>query len=100
MEPTVWEWDEYNYCDNANTSVSYESESNTWVETNDWSNGYADDWYEAPTTEFVETAHVEMHDEANVETAPMPEDMPADMPADMPETAPMPEGENPEGTQG
>jgi hypothetical protein len=120
MEPTVWEWDEYNYCDNANTTVSYESESNTWVETSDWSNGYADDWYEAPATVFVEEAHVEMHDEVHVETAPMPadmpetapmpEDMPADMPetapmpedmpVDMPETAPMPEGENPEGTQG
>ena len=96
MEPTVWEWDEYNYCDNANTSVSYESESNSWVETNDWSNGYANDWYEAPTTEFVETAHVEMHDEVNVET--MPTDMPMETapemePAPEGETAPMPEGE-------
>ena len=118
MEPTVWEWDEYNYCDNANTAVSYESESNTWVETSDWSNGYADDWYEMPATVFVEEAHVEMHDEVHVEPAPamepapenMPADMPADMPetapmpedmpADMPETAPMPEGDNPEGTQG
>jgi hypothetical protein len=106
MEPTVWEWDEYNYCDNANTAVSYESESNTWVETSDWSNDYASDWYEAPATVFVEEAHVEpapaMEPAPENMPADMPETapMPEDMPADMPETAPMPEGENPEGTQG
>lgn len=73
MEPTQWEWDTYNYCDNANASVSYECESNTWVEGSDWSNDYASDWYtyDSANTVFVEEHH-EHHDEAN---ADMPETM-------------------------
>ena len=81
MEPTTWEWDEYNYCDNANSSISYESESNTWVEGNDWSNDYASEWYDMPTTEFVEEANVQMHDEVNVES--MPTDMPMETAPEM-----------------
>ena len=70
MEPTQWEWDTYNYCDNANASVSYECESNTWVEGSDWSNDYATEWYDydSSSTVFVE----EHHEEAN---ADMPETM-------------------------
>lgn len=59
MEPTQWEWDTYNYCDNANASVSYECESNTWVEGSDWSNDYATEWhdYDTANTVFVEEDH-------------------------------------------
>jgi hypothetical protein len=120
MEPTTWEWDTYNYCDNANANVSYECESNTWVEGNDWSNDYASEWhdYEANTV-FVEEDHGQ---EANAEMpvmepvstepeldadgfvleteAPMteapememaPEMAPAPEMEPMPETEPMPE---------
>jgi len=68
MEPTQWEWDTYNYCDNANASVSYECESNTWVEGSDWSNDYASEWYtyDSANTVFVEENH-EQNDEANAD---------------------------------
>lgn len=116
MEPTVWEWDEYNYCDNANSSVSYDCEGNTWVEGSDWSNDYASDWYDYDTaaTTFVEDAPVTMEPapaEEHVEPAPvtmepapvhthMGDDSHEDMPMEpAPEMAPAPEGENPEGTQ-
>ena len=77
MEPTQYEWDEHNYCDNANADVSYDAVESTWTEGNDWSNDFASEWYDFPET---------------METAPMPTDMPVDvpMPTDMPmETAPM-----------
>ena len=116
MEPTTWEWDTYNYCDNANADVSYECESNTWVESSDWSNDYASEWYDYDTanTVFVEEEHHDetgnadmtdmepvttepvldndgfvVEDEAPMETAPeMPAEMPVDapMPTDMPAT--------------
>ena len=79
MEPTQWEWDTYNYCDNANASVSYECESNTWVEGNDWSNDYASEWhdYDTASTVFVEeTACV--HVEEHVIESEAPADMPVE----------------------
>jgi hypothetical protein len=79
MEPTQWDWDEYNYCDNANADISYNCESNSWVEGEDWSNHYADDWYDydSAATVFVEDHHEEMHVEDHagvevVEPAPAP----------------------------
>ena len=68
MEPTQWEWDEHNYCDNANTSISYDCTSSTWVEGSDWSNDYATDWYDYGN---VDVHHEEVHfdDHANVEMA-------------------------------
>ncbi len=121
MEPTTMEWDTYNYCDNANASVSYECESNTWVEGNDWSNDYASEWhdYDTASTVFVEEDHeheanAEMpnmepvttepvldadgfvvEDEAPMVEAPAPEMAPEMAPEpvneSMPETEPMPE---------
>ena len=95
MEPTTWEWDTYNYCDNANASVSYECESNTWVEGNDWSNDYASDWYDMQeTTVFVETVAPEYHEEANVEHQPAPAvdgEVNISYEEDAPETAPVEE---------
>lgn len=79
MEPTVWEWDEYNYCDNANSSVSYDCEGNTWVEGSDWSNDYASTWYDYDTaaTTFVEDAPlVDAPAEEHVEPAPAVEPAP------------------------
>jgi hypothetical protein len=87
MEPTPYEWDEYNYCCNANCDVSYDMEANTWVEGEDWSNHYADDWYAFPESnvEFVE-GEVHHDDHHEVETAPVLD------PAPMTDEAPAPEG--------
>jgi hypothetical protein len=83
MEPTQWDWDSYNYCDNANADISYNCEANTWEEGHDWSNNYADDWhdYEASATSFVEDMpaevhHEEHHAEEHVEPAPAVEPAP------------------------
>ncbi len=62
-------------------------EANTWVEGEDWSNHYADDWYTFPESnvEFVEG--VVHHDDTHeVETAPVMD------PAPMTDEAPAPEG--------
>ena len=83
MEPTTHEWDHHNYCDNANCDVSYNMEANTWVEGNDWSNHYADDWYEWPESNTMVTDH-------HVESAPMMEEHHEEAP--MPTDAPAPEG--------
>ena len=81
MEPTSYEWDHHNYCDTANCDISYDMTANTWVDTQDWSNGYANDWYDYPesNTEFthgtVETAPMmdDHHEEHHHEDAPAPE---------------------------
>ncbi len=86
MEPTAWEWDEHNYCDNANCDISYDMTANTWVETQDWSNGYADDWYDYPESnvEFVEgEVHHDEHHE--MKDAPMMDTMPETTEAPAPE---------------
>jgi len=106
IEPTPYEWDEYNYVVNVDTTQSYDAVANTWVEGDDWSNNYANVEYVA--TEFVESfdeGNIDMTDgvvttapvvegEPNIsyeEDAPMPTDMPVDapMPTDMPETTAM-----------
>lgn len=98
MEPTPYEWDEYDYCGNADSNTSYESESNTWVEGNDWSNDYASEWYDMPTTEFVEDANVmPAHDEVHYDDAPAEAPSPlqehhAEAPAEAPMEAPMTDG--------
>jgi hypothetical protein len=62
MAPNEYEWDESNLFTNYHTDMTYLPEhGNVWVpeSTNDWSNGYADDWYVAPTEiveEYVEPA--------------------------------------------
>ncbi len=90
MEPTPYEWDEHNYVCNANCDVSYDSASTEWVEGEDWSNHYADDWYDhgnvevhheevSTEVEMPEPVHTEpvldadgfvIEDEAPVEPAP------------------------------
>ena len=54
-------------------------EANTWVETQDWSNSYADDWYDYPESNTSMTDHhiesAPMIDETH-EEAPMPTDAP------------------------
>ena len=107
MEPTQYEWDEHNYCDNANADVSYDAVESTWTEGNDWSNDFASEWYDfSEGNVVVDTAEVSTEefvapegddfvapepvldaDGFLVEDAPMPTDMPVE---DMPmETAPM-----------
>jgi len=92
MEPTAWEWDTHNYCDNANCDVSYDMEANTWVDTQDWSNGYADDWYDYPESN-TSFATAEVHHDEHMETAPMPEHDEVHYPEGT--EAPMPEGTEP-----
>ena len=117
MAPNELEWDDSNLFTNYHTDMTYlPDHGNVWVpeSTNDWSNGYADDWYVAPTViveEYMEPAPVEpapMPDHDNVEysineidQAPMapvdpapvmePEPAMAPEPAPMPEDAPAPE---------
>ena len=71
MEPTPYEWDEYNYCCNADCNTSYDCESNAWVEGNDWSNDYASEWYDMPMED--EVAEMPAHDEVHYENAPVEE---------------------------
>jgi hypothetical protein len=99
MEPTPYEWDEHNYCCNADTHSNFENGEWNYTEHDDWSNTWLDDhgWndMEMPATEeapMPETANVmpqhdEVHyDEANVEVAPAMETAP-EMPAtEMPMT--------------
>lgn len=60
MEPTPYEWDEHNIYGNAHCDLSFECESNTWVEGADWSNHYADEWYDcANSTIIMDEVHHE-----------------------------------------
>tara|TARA_B100000902_G_scaffold373034_1_gene400617 strand:- start:4886 stop:5455 length:570 start_codon:yes stop_codon:yes gene_type:complete len=112
MEPTPYEWDEHNYCCNADTHSNYENGEWMYTEHDDWSNTWLDDhgWNDMPVDMPVEEVlvdetanvmpqHDEVHyEEAPVEVAPAMEpapEMPADMPADMP--AEDPNAGNPEG---
>lgn len=77
MQPNEYEWDDSNLLTNYHTDMTYLPEhGNVWVEesANDWSNGYADDWYVAPTEiveEYVEPVPAPVmpaHDEVHYET--------------------------------
>ena len=103
MAPNELEWDDSNLFTNYHTDMTYlPDHGNVWVpeSTNDWSNGYADDWYVAPTEiveEYIEPAPVEpapVMEEAPVEPAPEPpvEGVPA--PEMEPEVAPEPAPES------
>ena len=79
IEPTPYEWDEYNYVVNVDTTQSYDAVANTWVEGDDWSNNYAN-------VEYVATEFVESLDEGNIHMA---DGVVTTMPTDMPETTAM-----------
>jgi len=99
MQPNEYEWDDSNLLTNYHTDMTYLPEhGNVWVEesANDWSNGYADDWYVAPTEiveEYVEPvpapvmpAHDEVHyettDNGNTIDAPAPDMEPVPAPVE------------------